>query len=291
MGEISKRTAGMTVRQEPPQFTFAPLLDEGTTSPFAARLYMTPPMLRDHALTDKAKIARFDELFQFVINHLVDVRKSSRAMLELWRRFAARVASGKIARYTHYIQIDESIDRPLNQHIKSFVMDAARVSKQFQNLTSVFGVDIGFLFQQDNQYVKGLAALYASDPVLARYIRESRKWLEPLRLFRDELEHHNYVPRPLKYDRVLDGSVVAREPLFLEAPLTTTIPWIENSLDRFVEEILVWCVAKALPPSMIVTEIPLAARDPHRIERFRVTLPGSAPAWELSYSAAPFDEV
>jgi len=291
MGEIARRISGMTLRQEQPQFTVVPLLDEGTESPFAARLYMTPPMLRDQAFTDKTKIARFDELFQFVMNHLVDVRKTSKAMLELWRTYATRVASGEIARYTNHIQIDESIDRPLNQHIKSLVIDAARVSKQFQNLTSLFGVNIGFLFQRDNQFAKGLAMLEATDPVLARYIRECRKWLEPLRLFRDELEHDNYVPPRMMYDRAPDGSIGAREPLFLGGRLTTTVPWIENSLNRFVEEILVWCVARAVQPPMIVTEIPIAARDPSRVERFRVTLAGSAPAWELSYSAAAFDEV
>ncbi len=47
---------------------------------------MTPPMLPDHAFMDKAKIARFDELFQFGMNHLVDVRKTRRGN----RYFAAR---------------------------------------------------------------------------------------------------------------------------------------------------------------------------------------------------------
>jgi hypothetical protein len=260
MSEIAKRASGVIVRPEPPQFTVARLLDEGTSSPFVARICMTPLMLRDHALAKKAEIAQFDELYQFVMNHLVDVRKTSKDMMALWRAHAARVSSGEIANYSNHIQISESIEQPLYQHVRSFVMDAARVSKQFQTLTKLFGVDIGFLFQREPRYLRGLAAMENSDPLLARYIRESRKWLEPLRLFRDELEHENYVRPRVRYDRESDNKVIAREPLFLGGSLTRTVPWIESSLNCFVEEILVWCVAKVLPPPAIITEILVVMR-------------------------------
>jgi len=252
---------------------------------------MTPPALRDMALTDKARIAVFDELFLFVINHLVDVRKTSKAMLEMWRTYTARIAAGEIVRYDNALHIDEPIDQSLNKHISSFVTDVARVSKQFQKLTRMFGVEIGFLFQNDKEYQKGLAALDASDQALADYLRESRKWLEPLRLFRDEMEHEHYVLPPIKYTRAHDGRVTALEPKLLRSPLTIAVPYIENRLNRFVEEILVWCIAKSLLAPMIVTEIPLVARDPGKAERFKVTLSGTAPAWQLTHSVAAFDDV
>ncbi|MGA3035939.1 MAG: hypothetical protein ABSE64_00515 [Vulcanimicrobiaceae bacterium] len=291
MAQIAKKATGVTVRPEQMQFTIAPLLEEGTTSPFAARLYMTPPTLRDVALRDKAQVVKFDELFQFVMNHLVDVRKTARVMLEMWRTYAARVPAGEIVRYDNALHVDEPIDQPLNKHINSFIMDTARVSKEFQKLTRLFGVEIGFLFQNDKEYQKSLALLDTTDTTLADYLRESRKWLEPLRLFRDEIEHENYVPPRIMHDRAQDGRVTAHEPRLLHSPLTLTVPYIENRLNRFVEEILVWCIAKALPAEMIVTEIPLSARDPNKVERFKVALAGTAPAWQLTYSSTAFDEV
>jgi len=291
VGEITKKTSGVNVRQEQPQYIIAPLLDEGTSSPFAARVLMGLVSLRDYALTDKATIAEFDQLFQFVWNNLVDVRKTSRELLLLWRSHANRAASGEIARYENAIYIAESIDQPLNRHIDSFVTSTARVSKEFQKLTKLLGIDIGFLFQKEVNYTNALAALEASDPILAAYLRECRKWLEPLRLFRDEIEHENYVWPRIKYDRAVDGQITAREPRLLGLPLSTAAPEIENRLNRFVEEVLVWCIAKSLPSPMIVTEIPRAARDPNKVERFRVTLEGSAPAWELAFSTAAFEDV
>ncbi len=42
---------------------------------------------------------------------------------------------------------------------------------------------------------------------------------------------------------------------------------------------------------MILTEIQLADREPDKVERFKVTLAGTAPAWQLTYSTAAFDDV
>ncbi len=292
MQRIGGKTTGMTVRQEPPQFTIAKLLDEGTTTPFVARLYMTPPALRDLAFTDKTKTDQFDQVFQFVINHLVDVRKTARGITDLWLTYAARVESGEIARYENAIHIDEPIDQPLNNNVKTFVMDAARVAKTMQQLTKLLEIDIGFLFQNDNEYRKGLAAMEVADPVLADYVRESRKWLEPLRTFRIQLEHGIYVPPMVRHDRTADGRIAAKEPQVLGLSATAFVRFIENRLNRFVEEILVWSFKRALAPAMTIIEIPMAKRNPDRTERFKVAFAGGPdPAWELTYSAVDFDDV
>jgi hypothetical protein len=137
MGTISKRSTGMVVRAELPQFAIVKLLDEGTSTPFVARLYMTPSTIRDAAFTSKDEIAEYDKLFQFMLNHLVDVRKTAQAIVSLWTTYAARVASGEIARYDNALHIDEPIDQPLNAHVKSFVLDAARAAKKMQHLIGV----------------------------------------------------------------------------------------------------------------------------------------------------------
>jgi len=291
MTRLGKKMGGVTIRQEPPQYTIAHFLNEGTSSPFAARLCMTPLTMRNLALTNTADVARFDELYQFVMNHLVDIRKTAVAMLEMWCTYAARVEAGELVRYDNAIHVDEPIDQLLNKQIASFVMDAARVSKEFQKLTRVLGVEIRFLFQQDAAFNKGITALASADPALADYLRESRKWLEPLRLFRDEIEHENYVAPRIGHDRAQDGRITAREPRLLGLPLTQVVPYLENRLNRFVEELLMWSIANSLPAPMIVTEIPLAARDPNKVERFKVVLAGSAPEWQLTHSAAAFNDV
>jgi hypothetical protein len=53
----------------------AKVSDEGTSSPFSARLYLTPLALRDVALEqDKVAISEFDKHFALLIEGLTEVR-------------------------------------------------------------------------------------------------------------------------------------------------------------------------------------------------------------------------
>jgi hypothetical protein len=169
-------------------------------------------------------------------------------------------------------------------------MDAARTAKNMQKLAALFAVDLGFLFQKESRYRKGLAALEVTDSPLAAYLRESRTWLEPLRLLRDELEHGVRAPARVHYDRV-GTHVVPHEPQVLYLGITSFVSVIENRLYLFVEEVLMWCIQRRLPEPVALAEIPVAERDPNKAERFRVTLRGAEPIWELVYSSAQFNDV
>lgn len=253
MSQVAKRSKGMTVRKESPQFTIAKMLDKGTSSPFGARILMTPLTLRDLALTDKNQIAKFDEVYQFIINHLIDLRSAARELTELWTEHVEKLACGEAAYYQNGVHVTEPIEQPLHKHVQTLIMDAARVAKKVQKLTAVFGIDIGFLFKKSG-YERGLESLERADPQLAVYARESRKWLEPLRLMRDELEHGTFVPPKLRYTATDDG-IRVDEPSILGLRVTNYVRVLLSRLNRFVEEMLAWCIQRSLPDPLILAEI------------------------------------
>jgi hypothetical protein len=78
------------------------------------------------------------------------------------------------------IHVDESVDRELGQEAEAFINAAARaIKKGMQDVAAVLGVNIGFLFQKQAAFDAGVAALQASDPALAEYLRQARTvWSE-----------------------------------------------------------------------------------------------------------------
>ncbi len=291
MSQVAKRSKGMTVRKESPQFTVAKMLDEGTSSPFGARILMTPLTLRDLALTDKSQIAKFDEVYQFIINHLIDLRSAARELTELWNGHVEKLSRGESAYYQNGVHVTEPIEQRLHKLVQSLIMDASRVAKKVQKLAAIFGIAVGFLFQKKPAYERGLQSLEKADPQLAAYARESRKWLEPLRLMRDELEHGTFVPPKLRYAATDDG-IRVDEPSILGLRVTDYARVLLSRLNRFVEEVLAWCIQRGLPDPLMLTEITAADRDPVKVERFRVTIKGQGEEpWAIVYSEDDFDQV
>jgi hypothetical protein len=90
----------------------------------------------------------------------------------------------------HTIHIDESIDRELRKHVEDFLNSGVRVLKQgMQNVAKTLQLSIGFLFQKESAFEKGVTELAKTHPKLAAYLRETRKWSESLISSRNAIEH------------------------------------------------------------------------------------------------------
>jgi hypothetical protein len=81
--------------------------------------------------------------------------------------------------------------RSLRREVDSFLYDAAKALKEgVQKAGKLAGSDIGFLFQKASTYQKGIEAMQATDPLLAKYLKESRdRWSERLINARNSLDH------------------------------------------------------------------------------------------------------
>jgi len=267
-------------------------MDEGSETPFVARLWMTPLEARNMVLgSDQVKVAEFDATYQSILNDLTTLRRLGKETTGLWKAHEQRVNSGHIARVKNgMVEVDETIDEQLLHNVETIIKNAAGTVKRFQFLTRLFGIDTGFLYQKLPNFRVGVEALARTDNALADYMVEARKWTEPIIKLRDDLEHAPFVAPRVGYAITPQGGVQALEMPVMGMPLSAFIPTLLSRLNRYVEEVLMWCVQRTASP-IVVTEIPLIARNKQKPERFRLGLAGGAQPWVIIYSDDEFDRI
>jgi hypothetical protein len=249
--------------------------------------------LRDTACFDTSARNNFDERYEVVLSALFTTRTAAREYLRIWEDHCRRVSWGEIARLQgSTIEIDDSIDAALRREVETFLNGAVRALKEgMQKLVSHLQVDIGFLFQKQAPFEKGVAALRQTDRPLADYLRETRvTWSERLLDCRNDIEHSGWTLPRVRYTAT-GGSINVVEPLISGQLATTFIKFMLDRLYCFVEEIAVHCLQRLLPTGMTVTEIPFARRVVEAPERFGLTLAnGGMPPWRLEYHSSSLDE-
>jgi len=287
-----QQRSNMLVKSAGGKFIIQKFADEGSTSPFMARIFMGIIRLRDLVYSDPTKREQFDKPYEFVISSLMNARTTARDVLKTWHEHSGKVASGEIARVDgRSMRIDESIDKELRKEVESFLNAAVRTIKQgMQNLSKELQVDIGFLFKKQTNFETGIAALQSTDPLLAEYLRQTRSWSELLVESRNAIEHTGWTLPRVNYVQVGSG-ITAQEPLISNQPFTALISFMLDRLCCFVEEFSVHCLKKQMPAEITIREIALADRLAEMPERFQVTLSGGGyPAWKISYHSSLFEQ-
>lgn len=103
--------------------------DEGSSSPFMARLLLSLFKLRDAALPEGDPRDRFDKAYQAVTAPLLDARVRVKNGA-LWEDHVRRVQAGEAARVRgHAIHVDENVDHELGQEADGFLNAAVRALK------------------------------------------------------------------------------------------------------------------------------------------------------------------
>lgn len=188
LGRIQRQT-NMTVKVEEPSLVFSKVSDEGTTSPFIARLSLGILRLRDVVFPDEKEREKFDKAYEFVFTTLSNARTDAKNIVEIITAHSHKVASGQIARLKgHVIHIDESIDLDLHSLVAEFLNSSVRVLKDsMQKLLVVLQLNIGCLYRKIGGFKTRIAVLKKTDPDLADYLQETRKWSERLISIRNDL--------------------------------------------------------------------------------------------------------
>ena len=287
-----QQQSNMSVNSEESRWVIQKLADEGSTSPHIARLLLGILRLRDLVYSDEAARLQFDRVFELVYVPLLDARSEAKQVRDIWSEHMRKVAAGEIARLRGTsIQIDESVDRPLRKHIENCVGAGARSIKQgMQQLAEELGMDIRFLFKKDSAFQKGLSELQSSDPQLAAYLQETRRWSGRLFEIRNDLEHNGWLLPKARYERA--GTVVsAIEPRVFDQPVTLLAAEFVDRLCCFVEDVTAHGIQRRLPAALTLAEIPRADRAIEAPQRFVVTISdGGLPRWNISYHQALFEE-
>lgn len=287
-----QRQSNMVVRQDEGKWIAQKYADEGTTSPFMARLLLGMMRLRDVVYTDPTTRDNFDKIFELVSSSLMNTRATTKEVVNLWEAHARKVASGEIVRIQgRTIHIDESVDKELRKQVESFLNSGVRTLKQgMQRLATELQVDIGFMFKKQGAFDDGIATIQSTDPLLADYLRQTRAWSERLVQSRNDVEHNSWaLPRVIYTDT--PTGITAAEPEISGQPVTRFVNLMLDRLCCFVEELTAHCLQTRMPAQITITEIPLAERLAEAPERFTLTLrAGGLPRWNIAYHASSFEE-
>jgi hypothetical protein len=236
---FESRSSNMSIRRETAKILVQKVGDEGTASPFVARIMLGVMQIRDAVYDEKAR-TQFDDLYEPILSGLRNAREASQDIAREWEQHQAKVESGAIVSVRgRTIHIGENIDRSLKRDLDSFLNTAVRTIKHsLQLLASDLGVQIGFLFQKEAAFEAGIAKTRAFNPMLADYLLATRQWSEPLVLMRNDLEHGK-IPAP-KVSYTLDNMPVkAEEPVLNGQRITEFTNGVLDRICCFVEEIVV----------------------------------------------------
>ncbi len=289
-----QRQSNMTVRVDPTNFVVQKFADEGSSSPFMARLFLGILQLRDAVFPQQdPSREQFDKAYEFVVMTLLNTRTSAQNIARMISEHKQKVADGTIARLRGYnIEVDENINKELRKEVETFLNSAVRVLKQgMQDIAKVLGCDIGFLFRKHSAFENGTATLQKKDVLLAAYLIETRKWSERLIVSgRNALEHTEWMLPQVKYSST-PGGIRAEEPQIDGQYVGDFVSFMLDRLSCFVEEVAAHCLQQRLPAGLSVTEIRLADRYPQMPLRFRLALAeGGTKIWSLTYHTSTFDE-
>ncbi|MBX7149891.1 hypothetical protein K1X76_12540 [bacterium] len=230
----------------------------------------------------------FDNNYKPILDALDSVRLAQKNILNLLIAHKDKIEAGKIVTFQRNgFQISESIDSTLSKEFSSFINNATIAYRETQKITKYFGVDIGFLYQKDSQFNKGIENLVnQKNYELANYLKQVRLiWAQNLVDSRNAQEHSGWTFPNMQY--ILGASKLAvQEPTFDQKPLSKYLPFISNHLLNFVEDLITYSFKQALLSPMIIVEIPLTERNPDIPMRFRVYLENQGiPKWEMSFSS------
>jgi hypothetical protein len=284
--------SNLRVTNDKTQWVVQKFADEGSSSPFMGRLFLGNLRLRDAVFPDAKKREAFDKPYEFTLMTLLNTRTTAQDIQKLFSEHEQKIASGEIALIQgQALHIDENIDKELRKQTDNFLNSAVRALKQgMQDVANSLGVNIGFLFKKPAAFVSGLAALQASDPDLAEYLRQARQWSERLVDCRNAIEHSASALPRMQYSQV-SGHIQAHEPQISNQPLTEFVKFMMDRLACFVEEVTVHCLQARMPAGISIREIPRAQRLLEAPERFQNTLKDEGILiWRITYHQSTFEE-
>lgn len=292
---MAQRSRNMYLKPDPrPNWVVEQRANEGTTSPFMARLFLGICHLRDHSLSDEQLRAKFDAGFEQVLTGVEEMRTAAAELVRTFSEYQQQVSRGEAVRFVNGMTfVDKNVDRQIRKLCEDVVGTGVRVVKsRLQDLLkNALGLQIGFLFQDAGAFNKGLTKMKQQDAALAEYIEQARaKWSERVVLLRNNFEHA--VSAQLKVKLLRTGtSFVASEPQVEGQPVSQFVNDIVDRVCCFVEDVLAHVLQSRFPAGMSITEIPLTERNPEIVERFRpMLIGGGSTVWTIAYHDSKFEE-
>jgi len=285
-----------------PPFQVKKVADEGSSSPFVARLFLGLLGFRDslHLLAVEGQHReQMRDHFDRKFKPMFEAARASRdAAVDVGCLVATHldaIEDGRALRFTgNQYDVLETIDIPLSQAVHKVLGQGIVATKTGlqEILRDPLGLDIGFLFQHDTQFNKGIADLWASgENHLAQYLQDVRSgWLSGFQKLRNQYEHDGWSLADVEYQLAGPSTVTVRLPTILSLPVDKYVGHTANRVLLFMENTMVYamqrqCMQRQYRCPIFVAEIPNDQRDLANPQRFRLAARGldRTPPWAIAY--------
>jgi hypothetical protein len=283
-----------------PSWQVRKVSDEGTSSPFMARLFMGMLSLRDQLYLigpdgqQRQKMQdNFDSQFKPMYEAAQATRDAALRVRDLIASHISNIQSGRAIQFRgNQHDILETIDTPLGQAVDQVIDQSIIATKMgLQNmLRNPLNLEIGFFFQTNDQFTQGVDNLHLTGlNELAQYLEAVRSgWHAELQELRVKHEHNGWTLGSIDYLLVGPSKVIPILPKVLGMPVNLFGIKTANRVLLFIENMMVFalqrhCQQNRLP--IFVVEIPKEDRDPKCVERFRLAPTGLDPSlpWVIAY--------
>lgn len=272
--------------------------DEGSSSPFMARLFVGLLELRDsfHLLDFDEPLREqhrsyFDSRFKPLFEAAQATRDSAVEARKLITTHVAAIEEGRVVQIkSNQFDINETIDSPLSQAIDKLIdQGVVAIKTGLQRmLHDPLGLEIGFIFQKSIQFDKGITECRQSgENHLADYLDAVRRtWLTDFQKLRVDHEHCGWNLESIKYHLISPSTVDVQLPKIYGLHVDQFANLTANRVLLFIENMMVYAMVRKCPHPFYVVEIPKNQRDPANQRRFRIAAKGltSTPPWVISYS-------
>ncbi len=257
-------------------FLIQKISDEGTADPFFARMMCQNLELRNFVMCGEVQIKEFDGLYEPLFNNLAECRQAFKECARLIDDHSRKISSGEIIEgQNNAWTVRESIAQELNRNFKDFFIKG-RISLQcLDKLSAFMGYPIGFFFQKDPAFEKGLQSILGrgEDSRLKEFVkmlRDDRQWYALFREIRTEIEHNGFNLPMINYKIDSSGKGQVLIPTVNNQKIEDFLNVLWSNLFEFSEEVFVTLVDLKLTYPAMIVGIPEVERDPKMPIKYRI---------------------
>src|SRR5579885_3017934 len=285
-----ERQSDMTATLEfPPPFEVRDTGMEGSGEPFMARVFIGVVDMATNVLSQQDKKV-FDERYAGTLNPALGLRSDLVNIRKLIAAHKEALQKGTIVRKAQADPLlSERIDGPLRSHTAHFLEMADAVIVNLPSTMKFFEVNIDYMADREQRFARGCERNEAKHAALVAYLRKLRPSLLEIDEQFKRMRVEGWNLSNVKY-KCSDRVVSMIEPLIGSEPVSEFAGRVFSILALAIEEVIMYGFQRTLTGPIAIAEVPLGQRNPANAQRFRRTLRGSEPLWELKWTGKGFYE-
>jgi hypothetical protein len=287
---VIQKQSDMTAELEtPPPFEVRRMGMEGAGEPFIARIFLGLSTIAPHVFAPADK-PEFDERFSGTLGAALELRQSLVSIRKVLTDHKQALESGKIVRKKGPDPLlSERIDGPLRSHTVKFLEMAASIIENLPITMKAFKINIDYFSEREERFARGCERYETKYPELVEYLRKLRPSVLQIDEAFKKMRYSGWNLPNVRYT-VIDDVEIMIEPQIEAAPVSDFVEGMFAVLALTVEDLIAYGFQSTLTGRIALAEIPLSQRNPQNGQRFRTTLRGSEPLWQLKWTGRGFYE-